>query len=109
MGSKWTDSGLLFTNHFGGPLQARKAIRELHKALKEAGIRRIRFQDLRHSCATLLLVQGVHPRVVMEILGHSDIAITMNTYSHVVPELQREAANKMDSLLTNGPNAERER
>jgi integrase len=99
-GSKWDDSGLVFTNRFGGPLQARNVIRELHTALKDAGIRRIRFQDLRHSCATLLLVQGVHPRVVMEILGHSDIAITMNTYSHVVPELQRDAAEKMDVLIS---------
>jgi integrase len=70
---------------------------------------RIRFHDLRHSCATLLLVQGVSPRVVMEILGHSDIAMTMNTYSHVVPELQREAASRMDSLLSGARNAERER
>jgi len=70
---------------------------------------RIRFHDLRHSCATLLLVQGVAPRVVMEILGHSEIAMTMNTYSHVVPDLQREAANRMDSLLSGTRRSERER
>jgi integrase len=58
-----------------------------------------RRRDKRHSCATLLLVQGVSPRVVMEILGHSQISLTMNTYSHVVPELQREAANRLDALL----------
>ncbi len=55
--------------------------------------------DLRHSCATLLLVQGVSPRVVMEVLGHSEIALTMNAYSHVVPELQREAAQRMQAIL----------
>ena len=60
---------------------------------------RIRFHDLRHSCATLLLVQGVAPRVVMEILGHSQIAVTMNTYSHVLPALQREAAARLEALL----------
>jgi integrase len=60
---------------------------------------RIRFHDLRHSCATLLLVQGVSPRVVMDVLGHSEIAMTMDTYSHVVPELRREAADRMESLL----------
>jgi integrase len=56
--------------------------------------------DLRHSCATLLLVQNVAPRVVMEILGHSQISLTMNTYSHVLPGLKREAAQQMDRLLT---------
>jgi integrase len=60
----------------------------------------MRFHDLRHSCATLLLVQGVSPRVVMEILGHSQINVTMNTYSHVLPALQRDAAARLDELLT---------
>lgn len=108
-GSKWTDSGLVFTNRCGGPLPARNLIREFHKSLEAAGIPRIRFHDLRHSCATLLLVQGVSPRVVMEILGHSEIGMTMDTYSHVVPELQREAADKMESLLRRPRTPERER
>jgi len=54
---------------------------------------------LRHACASLLLVQGVHPRVVMEILGHSQISLTMNTYSHVIPELGHDAAKRMDDLF----------
>lgn len=74
-------------------------IEQFHEALHDSGLRRIRFHDLRHSCATLLLVQGVSPRVVMEVLGHSEIALTMNAYSHVVPELQREAALRMQSIL----------
>jgi integrase len=98
-GSKWTENGLVFTNRFGGPLQARRVIGEFHSALHEAGMRHIRFHDLRHSCATLLLVQGVSPRVVMEVLGHSEIALTMNAYSHVVPELRREAAQRMQAIL----------
>jgi Phage integrase family len=64
-----------------------------------AGLPERRFHDLRHSCATLLLVQGVPPRVVMEILGHSDISMTINTYSHVVSELQVDAAARMEALL----------
>jgi integrase len=52
--------------------------------------------DLRHTCASLLLVQGIHPRVVMEILGHSQISLTMNTYSHVAPQLQDEAVQRMN-------------
>jgi integrase len=70
-----------------------------YEALAKAGMRRVRFHDLRHSCATLLLVQGISPRVVMEVLGHSEIALTMNAYSHVVPELQREAAQRMQAIL----------
>jgi integrase len=71
--------------------------------LKLAGLpETTRFHDLRHSCATLLIAQGVHPRVVMEILGHSNIATTMNTYAHVLPKVSRDAADKIDALLTLG-------
>jgi integrase len=58
----------------------------------------MRFHDLRHACASLLLAQGVHPRVVMETLGHSTIGMTME-YSHVLPALARDAANLMDEVL----------
>lgn len=61
-----------------------------------AGVRRIRFHDLRHTCASLLLAQGVPPRVVMEVLGHSQLAITMDLYSHVMPTALREAADAID-------------
>jgi integrase len=83
----------------GEPTQARRVIQQFHDALDQAGIRRVRFHDLHHSCATLLLVQGVSARVVMEVLGHSEIALTMNAYSHVVPELQQEAAQRMQAIL----------
>ncbi|HEY8693589.1 MAG TPA: tyrosine-type recombinase/integrase, partial [Chloroflexota bacterium] len=63
------------------------------------GLRHQRFHDLRHACASLLLAQGVPARTVMETLGHSTITLTMNTYSHVIPELQRDAAAKMDAIL----------
>jgi integrase len=63
------------------------------------GLPNRRFHDLRHSCATLLLAQGVSPRVVMDVLGHSQISLTMNTYAHVLPELRREAADRMNDLL----------
>jgi integrase len=59
----------------------------------------IRFNDLRHTSATLLLATGVHPKVVQERLGHSQIGITLDTYSHVVPTLQLEAASKLDALM----------
>jgi integrase len=62
----------------------------------------MRVYDLRHTCASLLLAQGVHMRVVMEILGHSQIAMTMNTYSHVTAQLQRDAADQLDALFMRG-------
>ena len=60
----------------------------------------MRFHDLRHSAATILLVAGVHPKVVQERLGHSTIAMTMDIYSHVLPSMQQEAADKIDDMLS---------
>ncbi len=96
---KWTETGLVFTTTTGRPIDATKISKDFHHHLARAGLAQRRFHDLRHSCATLLLVQGVSPRVVMEVLGHSQISLTMNTYTHVVPELRRQAAERMDDLL----------
>ena len=59
----------------------------------------VRFHDLRHTCATLLLTKGVHPKIVIEMLGHSSVAITLDTYSHVIPELGEAAARAMEDML----------
>jgi integrase len=67
--------------------------------LGQAGVSPVRLHDLRHTAASLLLAQGVPARVVMQILGHSQIALTMNTYSHVAPEVSREAAERMARTL----------
>jgi integrase len=67
--------------------------------LRRAELPDIRFHDLRHSCASLLVAQGVHPRLVMEILGHSTIILTMNTYAHIMSEAQRQALSVMDGLF----------
>ncbi len=99
-GNGWKEWGLVFTRADGYPLDGTVVTHRFHKFLEGAGLPQRRFHDLRHSCATLLLAQGVSPRVVMEILGHSHIALTMNTYTHVVPELRRDAAARMESLLT---------
>ena len=69
-------------------------------AAAAARLPRIRFHSLRHTAASLLMAQGVHPRVVMEMLGHSTIALTMNTYSHVIPALERDAADRMNAILS---------
>jgi integrase len=98
-GSRWKDEDYVFTTGIGTPMEPRNLERAYQQILTLAGLHHIRIHDLRHTAATLLLTQGVHPRVVMELLGHSQIAITMNTYSHVVPALMKEAANQMDAAL----------
>jgi integrase len=67
--------------------------------LRGAGLPDVRFHDLRHTCATLLLTKGVHPKIVSEMLGHSSIAITLDTYSHVIPGMQEVAASAMEDAL----------
>lgn len=67
--------------------------------LKRAGLPRIRFHDLRHTAATLLLGQGVNPKIVSEMLGHASISITLDTYSHVLPDMPDLAAAAMDAAL----------
>ena len=94
-------SPYLFIGTAGQPLRGTVALRALEDVLRTAGLPRVTFHALRHTAASLLLAQGVHPRVVMELLGHSTIALTMNTYSHVIPALEREAAERMDALLAN--------
>jgi integrase len=98
-GSRWRENALVFTSTVGTPLDGSAVTRRLQRLLIEANLPKLRFHDLRHSAATLLLVQGVHVRVVMETLGHSQVSLTLNTYSHVSPTLQREAAMRMEDLL----------
>jgi integrase len=98
-GGDWKESGLVFTTQVGTALDARNVHREFKAVLKDCGLPPVRFHDLRHTAATLLLAQGVDPRTIMETLGHSQISLTLNTYSHVVPALQEMAAAKMDAIL----------
>jgi integrase len=98
-GNAWQETGFVFTTSIGTPLDASTVTHRFQATLQTAGFPRTRFHDLRHTCATLLLVQGVHPRLVMEILGHSQISLTMNLYSHVIPAMNTEVAREMDALL----------
>jgi integrase len=83
----------------GSPLDGSVVTHQFQKLLKAAKLPRIRFHDLRHSCASLLLAQGVSARMVMETLGHSNISTTMDIYSHVMPSLRQEAADAMDRVV----------
>jgi integrase len=99
-GGTWEETGLVFTSPIGTALDSRNVTREFHVLLEAAGLPSIRFHDLRHTAATLLLAQGVDPRTIMETLGHSQISLTLNTYSHVLLALQADAAVKMNAILT---------
>jgi integrase len=98
-GERWKEMGYVFTTSIGTPIEPGNVSRHFAAVLKRAKLPPMRFHDLRHTCATLMLVQGTHPRAVMEILGHSRISLTMDTYSHVLPSVKREAAELMDGLL----------
>lgn len=99
-GEEYLDYDLVWTVPGGSPIEARNLLRQFKSLLEQAGLPDMRFHDLRHTHATLLLEAGVHPKVVQERLGHSDIGITMDTYSHVMPNLQRDAAGLIDNILT---------
>ncbi len=101
LGEVWqTTYDLVFPNTIGGPMELNHfRRREFVPLLQKAGLPRIRFHDLRHTVATLLFAQHINPKVVSELLGHSDIAITLGLYGHVTPPMQQEAANAMDALF----------
>lgn len=99
-GPRWQDGGFAFASGRGTPLDERAVHKRFKAVLSNAGLRDQRFHDLRHACASLLLAQGVHARGVMEVLGHSQISLTMNTYAHVMPTMLRDAADKMDAILS---------
>ncbi|MFI6102745.1 tyrosine-type recombinase/integrase [Streptomyces sp. NPDC051310] len=102
-GEKWTETGYVFTTRTGKPIEPRNLYRSFTRVAKNAGLRVVRLHDARHGTATLLTAAGVPPRVVMEILGHSQIAVTMNVYTHVVQDTQREAVGHVDRLLRSRP------
>ncbi|MGW6290250.1 site-specific integrase [Streptomyces sp. NPDC055107] len=98
-GQAWHESDYVFTTKTGRTIEPRNLSRSFERITEDAGLRRIRLHDARHGCATLLFAAGVPARVVMEILGHSQIAVTMNIYTHVSDEHRREAMGHMDRLL----------
>jgi integrase len=98
-GSLWEERDLVFAQVNGRPLDKRSDWEAWKALLKRAAVREVRLHDGRHTAATLLLSEGVHPRVVMELLGHAQMRTTTDTYSHVMPALAKEAAAKMGTAL----------
>ena len=100
-GSLWEETSLVFTSSIGTPVDVGNlTYRSFRPLLKSADLPRIRFHDLRHTCATLLLSKGTHPKIVQEMLGHANISMTMDTYSHVLPDMQEKAVSAMDDALS---------
>jgi integrase len=98
-GPLWEDHDLVFAQPNGRPIERKSDWRAWKALLRQAGVREVRLHDGRHTAATLLLSEGVHPRVVMEVLGHAQMRTTTDTYSHVMPALGRDAADRMGSAL----------
>ncbi|MFC2008661.1 site-specific integrase [Chloroflexota bacterium] len=99
LGNGWTDSGYVFTRPDGRPVIPDDISDDFQCVVKKAGLPHLTLHGLRHAHATILLTAGVHPKVVSERLGHSNIAVTMDTYSHVLPGLQEAAAHALDQCL----------
>lgn len=99
LGELWEGHGFIFTGQLGGPLHVNVLDHAFRRLTATAGVPRIRFHDLRHTCATLLLAAGIHPKVVQERLGHSDVSMTLNRYSHVMPGMQQLAADALDATI----------
>jgi len=99
LGPTWRDNDLVFCNQFGGALRVSNFRRGFRELVAKSGVPYIRPYDMRHTAATLLLLAGVHPKVVSEMLGHSSITVTLTIYSHVLPMIQRDAASAMDRIF----------
>ncbi len=100
LGDYYQDQGLVFSGERGQPMRPYTLTGKLGRILDSAGLLHVRFHDLRHTCATLLLVKGVHPKFGQELLGHAAISITLDTYSHVVPSMGDQTKKAMEEALS---------
>ncbi len=99
-GEKWQDNGLVFASRKGTPLDAQNIVNRYFKPLlRRTGLPEIRWHDLRHTCATLLLSRGTHPKMVQHLMGHASIQLTLDRYSHWIPSMGRATAEGMDEAL----------
>ncbi|MDP7977748.1 site-specific integrase [Bacillus multifaciens] len=106
VGNEYTDLDLVLPSKYGKPLDQRNIRRAFHHLTEKLGLPKIRFHDLRHTHPTLLIQQNVNVKLISERLGHSDIGTTLNTYSHVLPDIQRSVAEKLDKVFEEKVTAE---
>jgi integrase len=100
LGPLYEDMGLVFATGKGTPLEASNVVnRSFKPLLSRAGVSRIRFHELRHTCGTIMGRTGVGPKHAQDRLGHADISVTLNTYTHVLPEVRAEVARKIEEAL----------
>jgi integrase len=98
-GEKWQEHGLIFTTSLGGPIHPRNLLRDFKRLLRDAGLPAIRFHDLRHTTAALMLNNNIPLIVVSRRLGHAKASITLDYYAHLIPSMQTETAEKIDELI----------
>lgn len=98
-GASYQDHNLVVCTKLGTPINPRNLLRDFYRLMKKANVPKIKFHGLRHTVATLMLTQGVNPKIVKEILGHSDIRVTLDTYSHVLPTVHKETAKQFGNML----------
>ena len=103
-GPSYRPGGLVFATESGSPINPSNLRRRSFKPLlRRAGLANIRFHDLRHTCATLLLTRNVHPKLVQELLGHATISVTLDTYSHFLPSMGDQTVRAMEAALGTAP------
>jgi len=100
LGISLREDGLVFSDYEGKPLLPNTVTHAWIRLVRRIGLKGIRLHDARHSHASLMLKAGVHPKIVSERLGHSNVGITLDTYSHVLPGLQEAAAKRFDDLVS---------
>jgi integrase len=99
-GAVWANNDLVFPTTIGSPLDAQNVVnRHFKPLLKRSGLPNIRWHDLRHTAAMLLLSRGTHPKLVQHLLGHASITMTLDRYSHWIPSMGRATASAMDDVL----------
>jgi hypothetical protein len=108
-GKSWKENGLVFPSEVGTPLEERNVLRRFQAVCEANGLPRLRLYDLRHTHASLLIHEGVHPKKISERLGHSSIKLTMDTYGHLFEGSDRDAAEKMERLFGEEPTKSRAR
>jgi integrase len=100
VGDQWQDNDLVFTTNRGTPLQSTKLRKRFYKLLEKARLEQIRFHDLRHTAASFMLNSGVPVLMVSKRLGHSSVSTTLDTYGHLIPEMQKGIGNLLDDLIS---------